>query len=161
MDGICSALYVDDLAQAFLQAAVLEGLASERFIISGSERLTWPQYYAGYQEMVPGSQIIREPLEDLKARLGPALADDNSGGAPSLAAKISLKLRAHLGHDSFERIVGPLKRLRAGKKPIYPDRGTLELLSATGHCSITHAKKRLGYAPVYDFERGLAEIKKR
>jgi len=158
--SICNAVYVDDLAQAFLGASTLENLACERFIVSGAERLSWADFYEGYQSLVPGSEIIREPLEALQDRLGPAPTDQEVASGPGLAAKVSMRLRSIVGHDAFDKAVRTVKGLKAGKAPIYPGRSQLQLFSGTGVCSIAHAKQRIGYAPQFDFQRGLKEIER-
>ena len=159
VDGVCNAVYVDDLAQAALRAAALADIGSERFIISGGERLTWAQFYEGYQSLVPGSQILREPLDALLARLGPAPEVSNPDAGPSLAATVSLRLRAIVGHETFDGTVRRLKGLKSRNGPIYPNRSQLELFSANGVCQIEQARARLGYAPQFDFAAGLERIK--
>jgi nucleoside-diphosphate-sugar epimerase len=50
--GICNTVYVDDLIHAMWLAAVSDKVASQAFIITGSERVTWKDLYARVAEAV-------------------------------------------------------------------------------------------------------------
>ncbi len=158
LDGVCNAVYVDDVAQAALKAAVVEDLTCERFIVSGAQPVSWQQYYAKYQSLVPGSEIRREDVQTLRARLGPEPEPSQAPAGPSLAAKVSAALRGLIGNENFEKAVRTAKGFRAKGAISYPNRGDLELLTATGACHIDATAERLGYKPEFDLDAGIQQI---
>lgn len=50
--GICNTVYVDNLAQAMWQAAIVEGVANQDFIITDGERVTWRDLYSAVADSV-------------------------------------------------------------------------------------------------------------
>nr|WP_256369247.1 NAD-dependent epimerase/dehydratase family protein [Ruegeria sp. HKCCA6837] len=154
-EGLCNAVFVDDLVQAMLRAAVLEGLGQERFIISGAHPFSWSDLLTGYADIIGQGTVRHAPFAELAARLPPeepGVVPDT----PPLAARISAAARGWIGRERFERMVQIVKRGLPQQGEIYPDRYMLELFSTKGHCRIDHARTRLGYAPKYDLEAGLA-----
>lgn len=153
-EGLCNAVFVDDLVQAMLRAAVLEGLGQERFIISGARPVSWSSLLTGYANIIGRGSIRYVPLADLAERLPPeepgAIPD-----TPPLAARISAAARGWIGRERFEGIVQMVKQRLPQQGEVYPDRYMLELFSTKGHCQIDHARARLGYAPEYDLDSGL------
>lgn len=67
-EGQCNAVFVDDLVQAMLRAAVLQGLGQERFIISGTP-FSWSDLLTGYAGIIGKGTVRHAPLADLAARL--------------------------------------------------------------------------------------------
>jgi len=156
-EGLCNGVFVDDVVQAILRAAVLEDLGRERFIISGPEPVSWSALLSGYSRIVGKGDIRFEPYEALADRLGPEAQHDAGAETLSAAARISALGRALLGRDRFEALVRTIKRrVASGDGVAYPDRHLLELFASKGGCSITHAQERLGYQPDYPLEKGLA-----
>ncbi len=154
-EGHCNAVFVDDLVQAMLRAAVLENLGQERFIVSGAAPAAWSGLLEGYAQAIGAGAVRHEPLDALEARLPPD-APQQMPDRPPLAAQVSAAARQILGQDRFEALVRQVKRRLARRREIWPDRYMLELLATTGTCRIDHARARLGYAPEYDLAKGLA-----
>jgi nucleoside-diphosphate-sugar epimerase len=157
-EGLCNAVFVDDLVQALLRAAVLDGLGQERFIISGPAPGKWSELLEGYAEAIGTGTVRHVPLDDIEARLPPEAPQD-APDRPPLAARISAAARRILGRERFEALVrGAKRRLAPGGKggEVWPDRYMLELMSTAGTCRIDRARARLGYAPEYDLAKGLA-----
>jgi len=157
-NGICNAVYVDDVVQAAIRASVLEELDFERFIISGPEPTTWHEFYQSHQSLVEGSQILKEPESALQSRLGNFDESANQKNGPSLAAKLSSGLRVLIGRDNFEHLIASLSKFSTTGKPIYPERSQLRLMTANGSCSIEKAKRELGYEPQIDLQAGISKI---
>lgn len=156
-EGLCNAVFVDDLVQAMLRAAFLEDLRQERFIISGPEPVTWSALLTGYARIIGKGEIRSEPYDMLSERLGPEPVHDGAPDKPSAAARVSALGRRLLGRRRFEALVRAVqRRVIAGNEPSYPDRHLLELFAARGRCAITRAQARLGYQPEYSLEKGLA-----
>ncbi len=51
-DGLCNAVYVDDVVTAMLLAAVKDGAVGETFLISGEEPVTWKEFYAAHERLL-------------------------------------------------------------------------------------------------------------
>lgn len=153
-EGQCNAVFVDDLVQAMLRAAVLQGLGQERFIISGTP-FSWSDLLTGYAGIIGKGTVRHAPLADLAARL-PQQEQGEIPDTPPLAARISAAARGWIGRERFEALVQMVKRRLPQQDEVYPDRYMLDLFSTTGQCRIDHARARLGYAPEYDLEAGLA-----
>ena len=56
--GICNAVYIDDLVDALLLAAVRPQAVGEAFLISGPQSVTWRELYGRYEEMLGFSSTI-------------------------------------------------------------------------------------------------------
>lgn len=154
-EGLCNAVFVDDLVQAMLRAAVLEGLGQERFIISGAAPFSWSDLLTGYANIIGRGTVRHFPISDLTARL-PQEEPGEISDTPPLAARISAAARGWIGRERFETLVQMVKRRLPQQDEVYPDRYMLDLFSTTGQCRIDRARARLGYAPEYDLEAGLA-----
>ena len=153
-EGVCNAVFVDDVVQAMLRAALLEDLVCERFLISGGGPIAWSALLDGYAAILGKGGTRHVDYDDLAARLAPdVLAEAPS--KPSMAARISALGRKLLGRTFFEWLVRRAKRLRPAEGDTYPDRFLLELFSAQGTCDIRHARARLGYRPGFGLEQGL------
>ncbi len=57
-DGLCNAVYIDDVANALLLAASEEKAVGEAFLISAEEPITWRTFYERFEEMVDGSRTV-------------------------------------------------------------------------------------------------------
>lgn len=154
-EGLCNAVFVDDLVQAMLRAAVLEGLGQERFIISGAAPFPWSDLLTGYADIIGRGTVRHVPITELTARL-PQQEPGEIPDAPPLAARISAAARGWIGRERFEALVQMVKQRLPQQDEVYPDHYMLDLFSTTGQCRIDHARARLGYAPKYDLEAGLA-----
>ncbi len=154
-EGLCNAVFVDDLVQAILCAARLENLGQERFIISGADPFAWSDLLAGYGDIMGRGSVRHIPLATLEAGLPPE-EQGEVPDTPPLAARISAAARTWIGRERFEKLVRAVKRRLPAQGEVYPDRYMLELFSTRGHCRIDHARARLGYAPVHDLDAGLA-----
>jgi len=153
-EGVCNAVFVDDLVQAMLRAAQLENLHQERFIISGAEPVAWSDLLTGYAGIIGSGAIRHVPLATLEGRL-PQEETIEISDTPPLAARVSAAARMWIGRKRFEQLVHAVKRRRPQQGEIFPDRYMLDLYSAKGRCRIDHARSRLGYTPSYNLEAGL------
>lgn len=159
-EGLCNGVFVDDVVQAMLRAAVLADLEQERFVISGAAPFSWSDLLNGYAAIIGKGAVQHKPLADLQGGLGPEPSDEGAGNdAPSAMARISAVGRRVLGHDRFEGLVRFAKRKLSKGGVTYPDHHLLGVFSATGTCKIDHARVRLGYAPEFDLPKGLAATK--
>lgn len=155
--GACAAVFVDDVVQTILLATQAAEMDRQRFLISGPEAVPWHQFYKGYRDLMGQGNIITKPLADLLDRLSDDV-DDHGGSGPSLAARISAKLRQVIGSRRFETLMARARSLRGAQGPNWPDRHMLALYQAHPSVSIDRARAILGYEPKFDFAQGLLQI---
>ncbi|MFZ1726848.1 MAG: NAD-dependent epimerase/dehydratase family protein [Albidovulum sp.] len=155
-EGRCNGVYVDDVVQAALRAALLPDLRQERFVISGEGTFLWSDMIGGYARILGRGAVRHEPAHDLAARLGPKPDDGGGNDTPSAAARISALARRVVGHQRFEALVRGIKSRLSKGGDFYPDHHLLEEFSGTGKCRIDQARDRLGYSPQFDLAKGLA-----
>ena len=159
--GTCSAVYVDDVVQCALRAAVTPDLKCERFIVSGKASVPWKDYYEAHQALAGAGDISYRANEALWSRLGPDQRDQSPDRqTPSLAARVSAFGRATIGSRNFEKLVELAGKIKPTPSETYPDRSMMELLTSKGSCDITKAADMLGYLPEFDLKEGAAAIKK-
>ena len=154
-EGVCHGVFVDDVVQALLRAAVVPELAQERFIISGPSTFKWSALLEGYAMVLGAGTVVHEPVEQLQQRLGPVHED--TGDSDSLSPVLRAYAIGHklLGRERFERLVRFVKRRVARGGKAYPDHHLLGVFYSSGNCSIARARDRLGYEPDYDLPKGL------
>jgi nucleoside-diphosphate-sugar epimerase len=157
-EGHCSGLFVDDLVQALFRAATRPDLGQERFIISGSDPFPWSRLFEGYARIVGRGSVQHVPVNELMSRLGQKPDDHYHDEAPARMARIHVVGRRILGRERFEGLVRLVRRRLATGGRMYPDQHLLGVFSATGRCSIRHARERLGFEPEFDLGQGLAAI---
>jgi len=155
-EGHCSGVFVDDLVQALLRAATLPDLGRERFIVSGPEPFPWSRLLEGYARIAGSGGVRQVPVNELRSRLGTRPDEDHVDEAPSRMAAVHAAGRRMLGRERFERLVRLFRQRMAGGGGMFPDHHLLEVFSATGTCSIRHARERLGFEPEFDLMKGLA-----
>lgn len=154
-EGLCNGVFVDDVVQACLKAAILPDLGRERFVISGPSPFPWSALLEGYAQALGRGEIFHVPAAELLAQLGPK-PDETKDRPPSAAARVSAILRRMLGHRRFEALLGAIRRRTGGTRRLEPDHHLLEEFSGRGVCRIDHARRRLGYDPQFDLAAGLA-----
>ena len=162
-EGICNAVYVDDVVDALVLAAKNPGLSGEKYIISGPEPITWREFFESYNNV-----LGKDSIQYIDVAM---LADERSGLLGKVKNIMANPLRLAnwkpvryvlnivqklLGDRGIEKLKSLIKNLKKSRGPIvyYPDAGDLELYCATGICRIEKAKKNLGYAPKMDFKSG-------
>ncbi len=154
-EGICNGVFVDDVVQACLRAALLPDLGRERFVISGAATFAWSALVDGYAAILGVPGATRISADEIARTLGPR-PDEGADQGPSLAARISAAGRRMLGHRRFEALVVFAKARLGRRGGLYPNHHLFEEYTGRGLCHIDHARGRLGYAPEFDLERGLA-----
>jgi nucleoside-diphosphate-sugar epimerase len=65
--GYCNAVYVDDLADAVLLAAVRDEGVGQTFLISGEEPVTWRDFYGSYERMLGISATVAMSAAEAEA----------------------------------------------------------------------------------------------
>jgi nucleoside-diphosphate-sugar epimerase len=179
-DGYCNAVYVDDVVDAMILAAICPGIDGETFLISGEKPVTWKDFYGAFENRlgICGTvEVVEEELiKTIKARRGqhgtlPQLL--NLVRHPEVLSQLvtlpivqnPLKiLKNHLSDKSWESLKSRVlrddsrnhqQRERPSKSLHIPDEMLLALYTTQTRVRIDKAKKRLGYTPEFDFERGM------
>lgn len=154
-EGICNGVFVDDVVQACMKAALLTDLGQERFVISGPEPFAWSALVDGYAGILGTKGAIRVAAAEIEKNLGPKPPEETGDAAPSLAARVSAIGRQLIGHRRFEALVAFAKSKLAKGGVLHPNHHLFEEYMGQGLCRTDHARSRFGYAPEYDLAQGL------
>lgn len=169
-DGLCNAVYVDDLVDGFILAAQRPEAVGERFILSGPEPVSWARFY----------ESMAEAIEAEKPRYWPAetIAGANRGFMRDLKMVLANPKRLiqiivrwpparQALQAGYDALPGPLHEFvtrvyfgsggrRFGMQYL-PDPQALALYRSQAHSSNEKAARLLGYAPRYGFAEGMRE----
>jgi nucleoside-diphosphate-sugar epimerase len=163
--GLCNCVYVDDVVEALLLAAVREGVVGETFLVASHEEVSWKQFYGAYERMLGFSSTVAVPVSECVrrerwSRLAPRLARRALG-------KIQRQrmIRRKLLHSGFLKLP-VLSRVRQSwlyeasapleKSIQWPHRTQIDLGVMRTRPSIQKARNRLGYEPRFSFASGMA-----
>jgi nucleoside-diphosphate-sugar epimerase len=166
-EGFCNALFVDDLVEALILAAIRPEAEGERFIVSGPEVITWNRFYETIAAAIGAPGPEYRPAE--------AIARSNSGLAgklrrlanPALAARLAVRLsRAGPVVESGLRFLSPAQRERARahifgpltRRPGHvhiPNMGQLSFFEATAMVDAGKIRRLLGFQPRFDWASGM------
>ncbi len=159
--GVCNAVFVDDVVAALALAAVHPRAAGERFIVNGPERLTWRDFFSGYETLL-GEGRVRF-LDD-----GPEPPPFAEGGAPPARVTVPpwpLRVGAMAGRAIGRRRLARLKQAvlaakgRVAPQDHWPAPHEARLYALGGWCSAQKARDLMGFEPVYTFEMGLEALR--
>jgi len=67
-DGLCNAVYVDDVVSALILAAVKDEAVGEAFLVAGEEPVTWREFYGRHEEMLGFESTISLSASEAEAR---------------------------------------------------------------------------------------------
>jgi nucleoside-diphosphate-sugar epimerase len=151
-DGMCNAIYVDDLVSAILLAADHPDAAGETFNVNGGEVVTWNEYFRRMN-----SAMSLPPLMKRSA--------SQSARRTALMGRVETVIRSLVGRfeDRLMEIYlrgGFTSRIMKRVKTMFdstPSTGELEdLYSRRAVYVDDKARRVLGYQPRYDLQRGIA-----
>jgi nucleoside-diphosphate-sugar epimerase len=179
--GICNAVYIDDVVQALILACTSKGIEGERFLISGESPVTWGEYFEAYREITGGELTLMTQEELLRAmqqntaKKGPIhrLINEFRSNAEFRRLFIELPGIKHvyssinrmLPKQSFEsvksRVIGETGKVTSNpvekqERPlVFPSPNLIPLISSKAHVKIDKAKRMLNYHPQFDFRKGM------
>ena len=181
-EGLCNCVYIDDLINAMLLAAVHDDAPGESFIISGDEPVTWREFYGHFERMLgydctigmseadaiaymtrlqTRKSLIRTLGEDaeFRARLLETPMFSNMAKAanrflPEKALQsIKQKVKKN-GNGKAKK--EPSSNGQANHRPVHPmSDDQIRFFAAKTRFSIDKAKSVLGYKPQYDISTGM------
>ena len=144
-EGVCNAVYADDVAAALVLAAGAEQAAGRTFLVSGPETITWRRFYEGMAAALGLAGRVR-----LESEVGtPGQLRLALRRVDGLVERVQLKLD-QLGRPTLARLA---TRGRV-PGPHLPGGGERALYESRTRVDISTARS-LGYAPRYGFEAGL------
>lgn len=178
--GSCNAVYIADVVDAMILAATQPDVLGETFLISGEEPVTWRAFYSALEAALGihatvdvSEEELREAVRKRKRRSGtvsqllglarhpevlPQLA-----GLPIVRGPLKI-LRSCLSDQLWESLKSRIlpgsawdhrQNGQPSKLIHIPSESLLELYRSQTRVCIDKAKKRLGYMPKFDFERGM------
>lgn len=182
--GACNLIYVDDVVDAMLLTATTDEAIGESFILSGPDAITWRQFYGHYEQVIGTNQTISKTSEELQTLLGsPRNGSGHTirTGIANLASPLrepvkklpgtvravrkvrSLLATSSLKDKDFSSTPQPAATkqkaatiTRPGEGKIFlPDEARLKLCRSRARVSTDRAHMILGWAPAYDFVRGM------
>jgi nucleoside-diphosphate-sugar epimerase len=167
--GLCNCVYVDDLIDALLLAAMREAAIGERFVISGPEPITWHGFFGHFARTLGAAPPIFWPAaritaaqRDVMRDLRMVLSDPKKimqiivrWGLARRILQAGLDAMPQAIYDLvvkyyFERGGPPARRQHI------PDKQFLGLYTARPIVRSEKARRLLGYQPRFDIESGMA-----
>lgn len=186
-NGLCNAVYVDDVVSAILLAAVRQEAVGEAFLISGPEPVTWREFYgahegilghdshvemsepeaqAFFKEQMRPKGLLSESLKMLREEvpLRRRVRGTREVDALFRAAKrvVPGSLRQAIKRkltSNDEAAPAPVATAVAEELPILPmPPGAIQLQASKTRVRIDKAKRLLGYEPAFDFAAGMERV---
>jgi len=178
-EGLCNAVYVDDVVSAVLLAAVKKEAVGEVFLISGEQPVTWRSFYNRYERMLAISAtvnmspteakhyrretkgILRETLSMLREEAHIRERLSRTAEVTYLKRIVSSLLSEHSWQSLKQRFMNgngtdQQQVAREAEKIIHPVMPFLaNFFASKTRVRIDKAKKLLSYQPAYDFESGM------
>jgi len=181
-DGLCNAVYVDDVISAILLAAVKEEAVGEVFLISAERPVTWRDFYGRFEEMlgVPATvsmsvaeaetyyakrRKVKGFLEEAKdiLRESPFIRQRilQTSEVSALTKVLWLPLPNQIRQSLKRRIMGmdgthQPQSPSAENKLIHPLAPyMIRFYRMRTSVRIEKAKRMLGYQPAFDFKSGM------
>ena len=154
-EGLCNAVFVDDVCQAAIAALTADVATGERFLISGTAPVAWREFLGAYERML-GVQSLR--LADLPAPAAEPASGVGSAPRPSLAGTLKSLVATRLGAAGRSRLnllLQHARRMVRGRRVYLPDGAKYALYAARCDVRIDKAQRLLGYEPQFDLARGM------
>lgn len=178
--GFCNAVYVDDVIDAMLLAAIKDDAIGQSFLISGKSPVTWEEFYGGYEKILGFRSTVDMSFAELRAYTKREKKENSKiqqirriiRNRPSSRILQLLALEkpyrlvrfvlpkplweiaklAFLG-DNKEKCPSAYHNI----KPIHlPNGDHIALFKSKTRVRIDKASQYLGYQPQFDFEQGMA-----
>ena len=174
-EGICNAVYVDDVVDAVFLSLACEQMAPGPFLISGAKATTWKEYFQAHLPEEQKGKVISMTEEELadfrsplpKAPLLPEKWKSHLKGSiieipgfkkfynsPAGPKALYRKLRGRSPIRVLDSSDSGAAPMQGGLKKTYPSAGHLPLLESKAAVDIQHADATLGYAPKFDLALG-------
>lgn len=159
--GRCNAVYVDDCVDALLLAAVEPGAIGARILVSGPDTVTWHEFYRTYERMLgTHSLVLMERAEIERLRKPSSIAPNRGLLRRDPRRLLDWAPARYLYNKVWKRFAGEALRDRTRSVlPValrLPNEQQLSLFEADTHVLTDRARRILGFAPRFPFDRGMA-----
>ena len=157
-DGLCNAVYIDDVCQAVIAALTAPVSSGERFLISGGHPVTWKAFYSAYQNMLGLNAIT---LSAETERVAPGETPSPGRSAPGVLSRIKATVTKAVGAQTVSKVNMAISFLRCmvlGGKTHVATGAKLALFRSRCDVRIDKARRLLGYVPAYDLDRGMQAV---
>lgn len=151
-DGLCNAVYVDDVCAAAMAACGATLPSGERILISGPGAVTWHAFLGAY-EAILGTQSLR--LEPAGRMSEPLQSSAASGPQPALR-RIVLSRIGSANRSRLNFLLHRLRRGLRGRATLRSQGAKRALYEARCLISTTKAEHLLGYRSRFDLAAGMA-----
>jgi nucleoside-diphosphate-sugar epimerase len=159
-EGLCNAVYVDDVVDALILASERDEAVGERFLISGPDVVTWDAFFRAYEQLLgtkslvwmPGTEIERLNRTGLaKSKLLVLVRDPRR----LLLSGPIRSVYKHMRRQSIgESLLGKAKEVLP--PPLHvPSAVELSMYRARARVRTEKASRLLGYKPAFNFARGM------
>ena len=159
--GLCSGVYVDDVADAFVASAAKARQGGQTFIVSGPRPFSWGELLQGYAEAA-GGRVIWDPQPVARTERAPRMGLRRLIGDPmAIAALPPFRpaigfVRARLGQDRLDalrmRVLETIGRVHDFTyRPAVQDPA---LFTSSGTCSVGRLSAEIG-PPRIDLAEGM------
>jgi nucleoside-diphosphate-sugar epimerase/predicted dehydrogenase len=167
-EGICNAVYIDDLIDAMLLAAVKEEAIGQRFIVSGPDAVTWGHFFEQFASVLGTKRPEYRPAKEIAKQNSGLMHDIRMVTSnPKMIAQIVVRSPAvrrlvQYGLDSLPKSLHDLvnrKYFGTGERSIgkihRPDPQQVRLYTAKPVVGSEKARELLGYKPRVAFSAGM------
>jgi nucleoside-diphosphate-sugar epimerase len=156
--GLSNLVYVDDLVQAMIRAALRPGIVGERFLISGPEPIPWKEHFRKLEEMAGVRTVVHMPAAEIEAVL--------QNSVNGRARRLLDNPRQLLKWIAPPLLVGAARRLLGRQKldaikralplPLtFPKPEQFRDYRTRCHVRIERARAGLGYCPRFNYDAGM------
>jgi nucleoside-diphosphate-sugar epimerase len=139
-DGLCNAVYVDDVVDAMLLAAASDAPVGEVLLISGDAPRPWKAFYGAYEAMLGATRTLSMPADELRAQ----------ARRQAVVQDAWRDLQYRLEAQGVTSSMPPPTRLFH-----LPSEPIIDFFAARTHVRIEKAKRFLGYHPRFDLTAGM------
>ncbi|MGH8059454.1 MAG: NAD-dependent epimerase/dehydratase family protein [Candidatus Entotheonellia bacterium] len=181
-EGLCNAVYVDDVVSAMLLAAVQRNAVGETFLVAGAQPVTWKEFFTRYERMLGLSRTVCMSAAEAEAYyarnqrkvglLGELSKMLRAGASlqgplfrtPEVAAclKVARALTPKPVRNFLKRQLGDPSRAAKPQATSDPEPSIqalppvmVQLYRAKTRVRIDKARAMLHYEPAFDFEKGM------
>lgn len=166
-EGVCNAVYVDDVVSALILAATRPEAVGQRYLATGPAPITFREFYEGIAraigakgpEFLPAETISRANTGTgklLRVARDPERVIRRVAGIGPAGKLMRTALRAlphGLRRQATARLFGPATQRRGFVH--LPDAAHLDFLRGRSTIRSAKARAELGYEPLFDFAAGL------
>jgi nucleoside-diphosphate-sugar epimerase len=158
-DGLCNAVYVDDVVSAIFSAAVSDRAMGERLLVSWTSPVTWREFFEAYEgilgvqslDFLPAKDIARAAVSHGPSAVARRLTRDphrilDYGWARALYWKVK-KMFGDGAWSKIQRSIPPHVSM--------PDAERLALYASRASVDVGRARELLGWEPQFDLTRGM------